>query len=94
MRLGAAVNESGPAPALLEHIQIAVGWEKGRGRWDKNSLLLPEVYEPVFLGLSHLPWTVNQQQLLVLLFPWTKCKSQICDLKGNPKSSFSHFQII
>ena len=30
MRLGAAVNESGPAPALLEHIKIAIRWEKGR----------------------------------------------------------------
>ena len=33
MRLGAgaAVNESGLAPALLEHIKIAASCEKGRG---------------------------------------------------------------
>lgn len=79
MRLGAAVNESGPAPALLEHIQIAVGWERKRGDGTKiHSFYLR--YMNLRLSLSHLPWTVNQQQLLVLLFP-DKCKSQICDLK-------------
>lgn len=77
MRLGAAVNVISPAPALLEHIQIAVGWEKEEGRWNKINSFYLEVYEPAFLGLfSYLPDCQSATAPGPSL-PWTKCKSQI-----------------